>query len=127
MNTELKLDFQLLGTSIAPKKITELTGIEPDTALLKGERNEKAILPRQNIWSIESQTDSNDLADHWAELESILIRSKEIFREISTTGTARLTVVINSKNRVPPITIPASMSEFAGYVNAVIDIDHIQC
>ena len=126
MNTEIKLDFQLLGTLIAPKKITELTGITPNTALLKGERNAKAVLPRQNIWSIESHADSDDLADHWMEFESILIKSKEIFREIATTGIARLTVVINSKNRVPSITIPASMSEFAGYVNAVIDIDHIQ-
>ena len=126
MNTEIRLDFQLLGTSIAPKEITELTGITPSTSLLKGERNSKTVLPRQNIWSVESRADSDDIADHWAELESILINSKEMFRKIAATGIAKMTVVINSKDRIPSIGIPASMSEFVGYVNAVIDIDHIQ-
>lgn len=126
MNTELKLDFQLLGTSIPPKEITHLTGITPDTALLKGERNAKLILPRLNIWSVESHSNSDSLADHWSELESLLSGSTESIRDIATTGIARLTVVINNTKRIPPLTIPASMSKFASQVNAEIDIDHLQ-
>jgi hypothetical protein len=127
MKNEIKIDFQLLGTTIPPKEISRLTGIKPDTELMRGERNEKLNLPRQNIWSIQSRVGSDDVADHWSELELVLKSSKEKFREIATTGRARITLIINSKQRIPSIIIPSAMSEFAGFINAVIDIDHIQC
>jgi hypothetical protein len=126
MKNDVRIDFQLLGTSISPKEISRMTGITPDTELAEGERNEKLNLPRQSIWSKQSHVDSDDVVDHWDELERILTNSKEMFREIAITGHAKLTLVINSDQRIPPITIPPSMSEFAGFVNAVIDIDHLQ-
>lgn len=126
MKNNLKIDFQLLGTAVLPKEITSMTGILPDVELIKGERNERLNLPRQNIWSIESRVDSDAAEDHWNSLSLILNKSREEIKEIAKTGQARLTLVINSGQRVPSITIPASMSEFAGFVGAVIDIDHMQ-
>jgi hypothetical protein len=126
MKNDIKIDFQLLGTTIPPKEISRLTGIKPDTELMRGERNGKMNLPRQNIWSIQSHVGSDDVAAHWVELEVVLKSAKEKLREIAATGRARITLVISSKQRIPSIMIPASMSEFAGFINAVIDIDHIQ-
>jgi hypothetical protein len=123
---DVRIDFQLLGTSIAPREISRLTGITPDTEFTRGERNPQLDLPRQNVWSIQSRTESGDVAQHWQELESVLASSREQIRQIARTGTARMTIVISSSQRIPPITIPASMSEFAGFVDAVIDIDHLQ-
>ena len=126
MKTDLKIDFQLLDTSIPPNEITKITGIIPDTELVQGERNKALNLPRQNIWSIESQADSDDIDDHWKNLKEIIQGSKDSLREIAKTGMAKFTIVINSNQRIPPISIPPAMSEFAGFINAVIDIDHLQ-
>jgi Domain of unknown function (DUF4279) len=126
MKNNVHIDFQLLETTITPKEISAITKMIPDTELMRGERNEQLDLPRLNIWSKRSQADSDEIADHWANLEPILKGAKEAIKEIAKTGKAKLTIIITSKQRIPPITIPASMSEFAGFINAVIDIDHIQ-
>jgi Domain of unknown function (DUF4279) len=126
MKNDLKIDFQLLSTSTPPLEISKITGIIADTALMKGERNPSLDLPRQNIWSIESKVNSDDVLEHWTSIEIMLTNAKEKIREIAKTGKAKFTLVIYAKHRVPSITIPVSMSEFAGYVNAVIDIDHLQ-
>ena len=126
MKNNVHIDFQLLETTITPKEISAITRMIPDTELMRGERNEQLDLPRLNIWSKRSQADSDEIADHWANLEPILKGAKEAIKEIAKTGKAKLTIIITSKQRIPPITIPASMSEFAGFINAVIDIDHIQ-
>ncbi|MES2785275.1 MAG: DUF4279 domain-containing protein [Pseudomonadota bacterium] len=121
----MKLDFQLLGTSVVPKEISRLTGITPDTELARGERNAALDLPRQNIWSVESHVESEEVSEHWANIER-LQESKEAIREIAKTGTARLTLVIARSHRLPSLQIPPAMSAFAGFVNAVIDIDQLQ-
>jgi hypothetical protein len=126
MGDILTLDFQLLRTSVAPKEITARTGITPDFQLLKGERDMQKILPRHNIWSIGSKIDSDDLEEHWSVLRGKLDASREVIRDIRKTGVPRLTIMIGSRQRIPSIKIPPSMSEFAGYVNAEIDIDHLQ-
>lgn len=126
LENSLQIDFQLLGTAVPPKEITRRTQITPDVELMQGERNQKLNLPRLNIWSIRSRVKSDVLADHWHELEHILTDSKEVIREIALTGRAKITVVIQCGQRIPSIIIPPSMSSFAGYVNAIIDIDHLQ-
>ncbi len=126
LENSLEIDFQLLGTTVPPKEVTRRTGITPDVELMQGERNQKLDLPRLNIWSIRSKVRSDDVADHWRDLESTLIGSKEVIKEIAQTGSAKLTIIIQSGQRIPSIIIPPSMSSFAGFVNAVIDIDHLQ-
>ena len=126
MKNILAIGFLLSGTTIPPKEISKITGIVPDTELMRGERNAQLDLPRLNIWSIMSQASSDDVAEHWASLEPMLKGAKEEIKEIAKTGQAKLTLIITSKRRIPPITIPPSMSEFAGFINAVIDIDHMQ-
>lgn len=123
---DIQIDFQLLGTAVLPEDISRRTGISPDVEMLEGERNKKLNLPRWNIWSIRSHAKSDEMADHWEELESKLLGVTEDIRNIAETGTAKLTILINSDQRVPSIMIPSGMSRFAGIVNAVIDIDHLQ-
>lgn len=122
----MKLDFQLLGTSVVPKEISRRTGIDPDTQLARGERNAALNLPRQNVWSLESHVESDEVSEHWADIESALQKSREEIREIAKTGTARLTLVLTRSERLPSLQIPPAMSEFAGFVNAIIDIDQFQ-
>lgn len=122
----MQLDFQLLGTTVAPKEISRLTGISPDVELNQGERNKERNLPRQNVWSIKSKVQSDVLAEHWEDLEKTLEQSKEAIKDAAQTGRAVLTVVVSGEKRLPSIQIPPTMSIFAGFVNAVIDIDHLQ-
>lgn len=122
----IQIDFQLLGTEIPPKEISRRTGIIPDVALERGERNKTLDLPRRNIWSIRSQVQSDEVSDHWNNLEPILISSKEVIKEIAKTGLAKMTLIVGNDTRIPPITIPPAMSEFAGFIHATIDIDHLQ-
>jgi hypothetical protein len=126
MGNIVKVDFQLLGTAVPPHEITKMTGVAPDVELMRGQRNEERDLPRQNIWSKQSRVDSEDVSAHWADLASALTDSKEIFKELARGGRAEITIVVTSKDRIPSIRIPPEMSEFAGFVNAVIDVDHIQ-
>jgi len=122
----MQLDFQLLGTTIVPKEISRVTGISPDVELNQGERDKERNLPRQNVWSIKSKVQSEELAEHWADLEKVLEQSKEPIKDVARTGRAVLTVVVSGGKRIPSIQIPPRMSLFAGFVNAVIDIDHLQ-
>lgn len=122
----IELDFQLLGTDMLPEKISETLGIKPDIELKRGQRNAQLDLPRQNLWAIKSRTQSADIADHWCDLKNILNESKVLIKEVARTGRAKMTIVIASQHRLPSIQIPSDMSEFAGYVNAVIDVDHLQ-
>jgi hypothetical protein len=116
----------LVGTALLPKEISKLTGITPDVELMRGERNKERNLPRQSIWSKKSCAQSDEVSEHWNNLGMILSDSREIFKQIAQTGKAELTIVVTSKDRIPSIRIPSEMSEFAGFVGAVIDVDHIQ-
>lgn len=122
----VQIDFQLLGTTIPPTEISRLTGISAEVAMMRGERNAALDLPRQNVWSIRSHAQSDDVLDHWCELSAVLTSRKEVIRDIARSGTAKITLIVNDSRRIPPITIPADMAAFAGFVNAVIDIDHLQ-
>lgn len=122
----MQLDFQLLGTTIVPKEISRITRISPDVELNQGERNKELNLPRQAVWSIKSKVQSEVLAEHWESLEKVLEQSKETIKDVAQTGRAVLTVVVTGEKRIPSIQIPPKMSLFAGFVNAVIDIDHLQ-
>ncbi|WP_082516730.1 DUF4279 domain-containing protein [Acidovorax sp. Leaf78] len=122
----MKIDFQLLGTSVNPKDISRRTGIEPDVEFLRGERNAALNLPRQNVWSIESHSESDEVKAHWEQIHFKLNHSKEEIRKIAETGTAKLSIVLPRSDRIPSLQIPVEMSAFATYVNAIIDIDHLQ-
>jgi hypothetical protein len=126
MDYIVRIDFQLLGTSLSPKEITGLTGILPDTELKRGERDKARDLPRQSIWSKMSHVHSDDISAHWDDLGSFLSGYSEILKGVADTGKAKLTIVVKSHDRIPSIQIPPEMSRFAGSVGAVIDIDHIQ-
>lgn len=126
MKNDVELDFQLWATSIPPRRISELTKIQPDIQLLKGGRNSNLVLPRENLWAIRSKVTSDKVEDHWDELEGILFGEKEALREVARTGSAKLTIIINSNLRIPSIIIPPRMSAFAAFLGAFIEIDHIQ-
>jgi len=49
---------------------------------------------------------------------------KEILKEIAQTGVAKITIIINSSLRIPPIAIPPEMSAFAAFLNIEIEIAH---
>jgi hypothetical protein len=126
MKNEVEIDFQLWATTLPPKEISKRTGITPDVELIKGERNAKLVLPRENLWALRSRVESDSVADHWHNLELILISQKETLKEVAQTGSAKFTLIVNSASRIPSIVIPPAMSSFAGYLNAVIEIDHLQ-
>ena len=122
----MRIDFQLLGTLVTPKDISKRTGINPHVELLRGERNNALDLPRQNLWSIGTHSESDEVKEHWMQIESILNCAREEIRKIAETGMAKLTIVLPRSDRIPSLQIPVEMSAFAGYVNAIIDIDHLQ-
>ena len=126
MKNDVEIDFQLWATALPPKEISKRTGITPDVELMKGERNSKLNLPRENLWALRSHVESDSVVDHWSNLELILVDQKEVLREIAQTGRAKFTLIVNSASRIPPIVIPPAMSSFAGFLNAVIEIDHLQ-
>lgn len=124
MKYNVQIDFQFLDTFILPKEISRITGITAELEMEKGERNKKLGLPRVNIWSIRSHAKSNLLADHWFYLEKTLEEAREPIKDIAKTGMVKFTLIVNSSKRIPSLMIPPEMSSFAGYVGAVIDIDH---
>ena len=111
MDYNIQIDFQLLETTILPSEISQKIGFSPEVELVKGERNPKLGLPRTNIWSIRSHAKSDEVVDHWNDLAKKL-------------ETVKFTLIINSSDRIPSLIIPPEMSSFAGFVGAVIDVDH---
>ena len=128
MNVEhlIKVCFELLGTEMLPREISQKTGISPSLELRRGESNESRVSPRQNIWALDSVLESSNVAEHWDKLKPLLNGARDTIREIAKSGTAKFTIVVESQHRLPSIIIPSSMAEFAGFVDAVIDIDHLQ-
>jgi hypothetical protein len=127
MSDYMFISFSLRNTSTPPREISAATGVEPSTALLKGERDPVRVLPRANLWSIES-TNSPDgsLEACWRTLEPELVPRTDAFRRFASEGSAVLTIAIQGMDgRYPSIMIPPSMSLFAGTIGAVIDIDHL--
>ena len=124
MDYNIQIDFQLLETTILPSEISQKIGFSPEVELVKGERNPKLGLPRTNIWSIRSHAKSDEVVDHWNDLAKKLESSKSTIKEIAATGTVKFTLIINSSDRIPSLIIPPEMSSFAGFVGAVIDVDH---
>ncbi|WP_444930349.1 DUF4279 domain-containing protein [Microbulbifer sp. SSSA002] len=124
MEFNVQIDFQILDTKISPRDISSFTGITPEVQLEKGERNSKLTLPRVNVWSIRSHAKSNILADHWFDIAETLEAAREVIKDVSRTGKAKFTLIVNSSKRIPSLKIPPEMSRFAGYINAEIDIDH---
>lgn len=126
MEQIVELSFELLGTKIAPKEISRMTGILPSIELLRGEINSSREIPRQNIWAFESKIKSVEIIDLWEELQAALENSKDKIKDIAKTGRVKFTILIESQHRLPSIQIPSSMAAFAGFVDAMIDIDHLQ-
>ncbi|GGP28319.1 DUF4279 domain-containing protein [Silvimonas amylolytica] len=126
MSDILKIDFQILGGAILPEVITSRLGLVPDVAMLAGGRDSVRKLPRQNTWALSSSVDSDDVLEHWNELGEKLVSVKDQIRDISRDCKIRITIAISSKGRIPSIIIPWDMAEFCGYVQADIDIDHLQ-
>jgi hypothetical protein len=81
MKFPVQIDFQILDSSVDPKEISEIIGVQPDTALRKGERNRSLGLPKWNIWAKRSvaQTPDAFLEDHWAALAPPLSEARKQF------------------------------------------------
>jgi hypothetical protein len=126
MKNDVEIDFELWATTIHPREISDRIGIEADVCLAKGERNSKLGLPRENRWSLRSHVQSDSVEDHWRDLERLLVNHKDTLREIAETAVARITLIVNNASRIPPIAIPPAMSAFAAFLNATIEIDHLQ-
>jgi hypothetical protein len=92
-----------------------------------GERDPVRVLPRSNLWSIESiKSPEGFLEACWRTLEPELVPRTDAFRRFASEGSAVLTIAIQGMDgRYPSIMIPPSMSLFAGTIGAVIDIDHL--
>lgn len=121
-----KIDFQIIDSSIPPKEITRLLGVSPDVELLKGERNKEFCLPRMNLWALSSKNEYVDLQGHWDEIKDCLLRVVDEINRVAKFGVVKITIVVTGRGRLPSIMIPVDLSKFAGQINAVIDIDHLQ-
>ena len=80
----------------------------------------------QNKWSVKSTAHSDDVEYHWDEIKDKIIPKQTKIRELAQIGLIKLKIVSIGKKRLPPIQIPASMSAFAGYIDTIIEIDHLQ-
>jgi hypothetical protein len=127
MSDYMYISLSLRDTSTPPCEISTATGVEPSVALLQGERDPVRVLPRSNLWSIESmRSPEGSLEACWRTLEPELVPRTDTFRRFADEGSAVLTIAIRGMDgRYPSIMIPPSMSLFAGTIGAVIDIDHL--
>jgi Domain of unknown function (DUF4279) len=128
MKLPVQIDFQILDSSVDPKEISEIIGVQPDTALRKGERNRSLGLPKGNIWAKRSvaQTPDAFLEDHWAALAPAFRGKEAILRQAARGGKIRMTLIVDGTGRFPPLIIPKEMIAFAAAIGAEIDIDVYQ-
>lgn len=120
----IQLSFSLLDTDVSPREISQKMGVIPDVEVLKGERNKKLNIPRCNVWNIRSKVQSDEVVDHWVDIEKILLPSSNYIKDVASTGLAKFTILANFDER-PSIIIPPDMSKFAGFIGSLIDIDDV--
>jgi len=121
---EVMLDIVLFGNPMPPKEISAHIGVTATTALLKGERNERLVLPRGNLWSLYSKG-GGYVEDEWAFLKGKLEKSWDKFIGITRLGgETKIAIVIRIMKRMPPVYIPASMVKDAAEMGAIIDVEY---
>lgn len=126
MEHKLQIALSLLGNPVAPKDITQLLGVFPETSLLRGERRPELDLPRQNIWSVRSDGRLKTIDSQWEQLKRLFEQKWDVFVGISRRGTTKITIIVDATDRIPSIVIPFIMSKDAFSLNAEIDIDCYQ-
>jgi len=121
---EVMLDIVLFGNPMPPKEISARIGVTATEALLKGERNERLVLPRGNLWSLYSKG-GGYVEDEWAFLKQKLEKSWDKFIEITHLGgETKIAIVVRIMKRMPPVYIPASMVKDAAEMGAIIDVEY---
>jgi len=121
---EVMLDLILFDNPMPPKEISACLGVTATEALLKGERNERLVLPRGNLWSLYSKG-GGYVEDEWAFLKKKLEKSWDKFIEITQLGgTTKIAVVVRIMSCMPPVYMPASMIKDAAEMGAIIDVEY---
>jgi len=121
---EVMLDIVLFDNPMPPKEISKRIGVTATTALLKGERNERLVLPRGNLWSLYSKG-GGYVEDEWAFLKGKLEKSWREFIEITHLGgETKIAIVVRIMKRMPPVYMPASMVKDAAEMGAIIDVEY---
>lgn len=128
MKYQVQIDFQILDSAIDPKEISKILGVDPDTALQKGERNPALGLPKVNIWAKRSRAQTSDafLEEHWESVAADFRGKESILKGATGTGKVRMTLIVDGSARFPSLLIPKQMVAFAAAVDADIDIDVYQ-
>ncbi len=128
MEYDVQIDLLIRNPDLALDRIAAVLGVEPDTALQRGERKPELNLPRDPFWSKRSTPAARDagLSDHWAWLARIFAGKEHLIRQIAGAGQVRLTIIVDGSCRVPSILIPREMIAFAAAVGADIDVDVYQ-
>jgi hypothetical protein len=125
--SRLLICLTIRDAALSPAEISLATGIRPTEAFRRGERDARLVLPRTDMWTVETDHPSEVLADHWEDLGHIVVPKRDALRDIVATGSGTMTIAVyDSSIRCPPLGIPSSMSRFAGYINVDIDVDHMQ-
>jgi len=121
---EITLDIILFGNPIPPKEISNHIGIVATEAFLKGEKDEKLVLPRENLWSLSSEGGS-DVEEEWHFLRKKLDKYWHKFIEITNFGgKTKIAIIVRIMQRMPPVYIPANMVKDAAAMGAIIDIEY---
>ncbi|WP_137136883.1 DUF4279 domain-containing protein [Rhizobium sp. FKY42] len=122
--SELFVSLSIFENPLDPRAISQRLGISADVEKIKGERNLELVLPRSNLWTIQTDKNDDDVELHWSKLMKRLAGCTDDFISIAKLGDAKITVVIYVDGRLPSVIIPVSMSKFASDIGAVIDIDY---
>jgi len=79
---EITLEIILYDNPVPPKEISNRIGVTATEALLKGEKNEKLVFPRADLWLLSSKG-GDDVEEEWNYLKSKLGESWHKFTEIA--------------------------------------------
>lgn len=121
---DVQIAFTIWDFGADPADVTSRLGITPLDAKRKGERNAKLVLPKCNLWVIESYAPDRraSVAQHWQSIR-ILETKIAIINHVRRPGVAKFTIVVDGTERIPEIVVPPALSAFAASVDAEIDID----
>jgi len=121
---EITLEITLFGNPVPPKEISRRIGVIATKAFLKGERNKKLGVPKENLWSLSSKG-GDDVEEEWNYLKSKLGESWYKLTEIAKLGgNTKIAIVVRIMERMPAVYIPASMVKDAAEMGANIDVPY---
>ena len=104
----IQIIVDIYNFEFSPSIITDVIGVVPDRACLKGARNKERRLPRSNIWSYRTSVETHfrTAHDHWDHFIEVFGKAASELARLLDGANCDVTLVVSPITYLPVFSIP---------------------